>query len=114
MKKIVVLAVAAMVMFSGVSFAQGHKKNQKKAPLTVEQMAERRTNRLKKHLQLNDKQAALVYEIELTRIKENRELTQELKESKQKANKKMREVLTEEQMKQFRALNQKAKTAPEK
>ena len=71
MKRKIFAAVMALGLMIGSSaFAQQDKPEAPKERMTVEQMAQKRTERMTEQLKLNEAQAKQVYEINLQQIKQ--------------------------------------------
>ncbi len=71
-KSIFAVAIAALMMMSVSVSAQGQKaaSNAPQAKPTVEQVAQHRTDMMKKNLNLSDAQAKKIYDLNLKRAKE--------------------------------------------
>lgn len=89
----------ALCLMAGTgAFAQ----QQKTAPMTkerptVEQMAQRQTERMTEKLKLNDAQAKQVYEINLAQIKQMQAQKEQMRAARNAEAEKMKSILTTEQ-----------------
>lgn len=99
MKKRIFAAVMALCLMAGTgAFAQ----NTKRAPMpkerpTVEQMAQRMTDRMTRELQLTETQAKQVYEVNLAQIKQMQAQREQMRAARQAEAEKMKGILTTEQ-----------------
>lgn len=99
MKKQIFAAVTALCLMAGTSvFAQ----KQNRAPMpkerpTVEQMAQRMTERMTDQLKLTDAQAKQVYEINLGQIKQMQAQREQMRAARAAEAEKMKSILTTEQ-----------------
>jgi CHASE3 domain sensor protein len=110
------VAVLALVSSAGIGFAQGQKGN-----FDPEAMAEKRVAAMKERLKLTDDQVPKVKAIILESAKKQREIMQkygppqqgqpmsedarnELTKSREDSNKKMAEVLTQDQMAEYQKM----------
>lgn len=99
MKKQIFAAAMALCLMAGTSvFAQ----KQNRAPMpkerpTVEQMAQRMTERMTDQLNLTDAQAKQVYEINLGQIKQMQAQREQMRAARTAEAEKMKSILTTEQ-----------------
>ena len=111
MKKLIIISLASLFLMAGTCV---EANAQKKEPPTVEQMAQRRTDRMVEKFQLNEEQAKKVYEINKEFIEENRKIQERQKQIKKEMNQDMREVLTPQQFKAWKAAQAPKGKAPAK
>ncbi len=81
----------------------------KREPLTTEQMARRRAERMGKELKLDTKQIEAVYEVNLNQMKLQQAQQAEKKKIRQEENTEMKKILTEDQYKQWMELRRPAR-----
>lgn len=99
MKKRIFAALMAFCLMAGTSaFAQ----NTKKAPMpkerpTVEQMAQRQTERMTQKLKLTEAQAKQVYDLNLQQIKQMQSMREQMRAARNAEAEKMKSILTTEQ-----------------
>lgn len=99
MKKKIFAAAMALCLMAGTSaFAQQQKTApQTKERPTVEQMAQRQTERMTERLKLTDAQAKQVYEINLAQIKQMQAQREQMRAARNAEAEKMKSILTTEQ-----------------
>lgn len=103
MKKRIFAVAAALCLMAGTgAFAQEAKPAAapKERP-TVEQMAQRMTERMQKELKLTDAQAKEVYNLNLQQIKEMQAMREKMREARKAEAEKMKSILTTEQFMQW-------------
>lgn len=103
MKKRIFAVAAALCLMAGTgAFAQEAKPAAapKERP-TVEQMAQRMTERMQKELKLTDAQAKEVYNLNLQQIKEMQAMREKMREARKAEAEKMKSILTTEQFVQW-------------
>ena len=99
MKKRIFAVAAALCLMAGTgAFAQEAKPAAapKERP-TVEQMAQRMTERMQKELKLTDAQAKEVYNLNFQQIKEMQAMREKMREARKAEAEKMKSILTTEQ-----------------
>ena len=108
MKKRIFAVAAALCLMAGTgAFAQEAKPAAapKERP-TVEQMAQRMTERMQKELKLTDAQAKEVYNLNLQQIKEMQAMREKMREARKAEAEKMKSILTTEQFVQWSQMQQ--------
>ena len=103
MKKRIFAVAAALCLMAGTgAFAQEAKPAAapKERP-TVEQMAQRMTERMQKELKLTDAQAKEVYNLNFQQIKEMQAMREKMREARKAEAEKMKSILTTEQFVQW-------------
>ena len=103
MKKRIFAVAAALCLMAGTgAFAQEAKPAAapKERP-TVEQMAQRMTERMQKELKLTDAQAKEVYNLNFQQIKEMQAMREKMQEARKAEAEKMKSILTTEQFMQW-------------
>lgn len=103
MKKMIFTAAMALCLLAGTSvFAQDKKSamTPKERP-TVEQMAQRMTDRMTKELKLNEAQAKQVYDLNYQQVKEMQAMREKMRAAKKAEAEKMKSILTTEQFMQW-------------
>jgi protein CpxP len=103
MKKRIFAVAAALCLMAGTgAFAQEAKPAAapKERP-TVEQMAQRMTERMQKELKLTDAQAKEVYNLNFQQIKEMQAMREKMQEARKAEAEKMKSILTTEQFVQW-------------
>lgn len=107
MKKSIFAVIATLCMMIGTGASAQNKPMQsrmmKERP-TVEQMAQRKTDRMKEQLALTDEQAAQVYKYNLQQIKEMQMQREQMRKAQQAETAKMKSILTPEQFKQWQEM----------
>jgi len=114
-KLFTIIGLGIILATSSTTYAQGHKKEHEgKENLTVEQKAQKRTDKMTKQLKLTDKQATEAYDIHLKHIKEMDKIHSEMKALKAKAKAQresskleMDKILTTEQKAKAKELHEK-------
>ena len=114
MKKRIFAVAAALCLMAGTgAFAQeakpaappqGRPPTMTAAPKerpTVEQMAQRMTERMQKELKLTDAQAKEVYNLNFQQIKEMQAMREKMREARKAEAEKMKSILTTEQFVQW-------------
>ena len=99
MKKRIFAVAAALCLMAGTgAFAQEAKPAAapKERP-TVEQMAQRMTERMQKELKLTDAQAKEVYNLNFQQIKEMQAMREKMREARKAEAEKMKSILSTEQ-----------------
>jgi len=99
MRKSIFAAVTALCLMAGSeAFAQrAAKKPMTKQCPTVEQMAQRMTDRMSRELDLTEAQIKQVYEINLRQVQQMQALRRQMRESRQAEAEKMKGILSTEQ-----------------
>lgn len=108
MKKRIFAVAAALCLMAGTgAFAQEAKPAAapKERP-TVEQMAQRMTERMQKELKLTDAQAKEVYNLNFQQIKEMQAMREKMREARKAEAEKMKSILTTEQFMQWSQMQQ--------
>ena len=108
MKKRIFAVAAALCLMAGTgAFAQEAKPAAapKERP-TVEQMAQRMTERMQKELKLTDAQAKEVYNLNFQQIKEMQAMREKMREARKAEAEKMKSILTTEQFVQWSQMQQ--------
>ena len=103
MKKRIFAVAAALCLMAGTgAFAQEAKPAAapKERP-TVEQMAQRMTERMQKELKLTDAQAKEVFNLNFQQIKEMQAMREKMREARKAEAEKMKSILTTEQFVQW-------------
>lgn len=103
MKKRIFAVAAALCLMAGTgAFAQEAKPAAapKERP-TVEQMAQRMTERMQKELKLTDAQAKEVYNLNFQQIKEMQAMREKMQEARKAEAEKIKSILTTEQFVQW-------------
>ena len=110
MKKLMTtLGMGLMIALISPAVAQNNDKPQHKKfkEMTVEERAQKRTDRMTKQLELSDDQAKKVYKINLEHAKKMEELRKQRKAQNEKTKAEMDKVLTDEQKKKAEELRKK-------
>lgn len=108
MKKRIFAVAAALCLMAGTgAFAQEAKPAAapKERP-TVEQMAQRMTERMQKELKLTDAQAKEVFNLNFQQIKEMQAMREKMREARKAEAEKMKSILTTEQFMQWSQMQQ--------
>lgn len=108
MKKIFLMAALAMMTFQQIN-AQVEGKRRERKPLTTEQKVERQVQHLTKTLELSADQVKSISSIVEKFYKETSELqrnSDEMKTAREKMNKDIEAVLTQDQATKFKEMNQ--------
>lgn len=104
MKKRIFAAVAALCLLAGTSvLAQNNRKpgtTPRERP-TVEQMAQKQTERMTEALKLTEAQAKQVYEVNLQQIKEMMAQREQMRAARKAEAERMKSILTTEQFVQW-------------
>ena len=114
MKKRIFAVAAALCLMAGTgAFAQEAKPAAapKERP-TVEQMAQRMTERMQKELKLTDAQAKEVYNLNFQQIKEMQAMREKMRETRKAEAEKMKSILTTEQFMQWSQMQQQQMRMP--
>lgn len=103
MKKKIFAAAMALCLMAGTSaFAQDKKPaTAPKERPTVEQMAQRMTERMQKDLKLTEAQAKEVYNVNFQQMKEMMAMREKMAEARKAEAEKMKSILTTEQFVQW-------------
>lgn len=103
MKKRIFAAAMALCLLAGTNaFAQNQKKGRTHKEIqTVEQMAQRKTDRMKEKLNLSEEQTKQVYEFNLQEIKQMQSMREQMRAARQAEAEKMKAILTPEQYAQW-------------
>lgn len=109
-----IFAIALMFCLMAGAMAVAQEQRQKaqagkKETLTSEQMARRRAEHMGKELKLDAKQIEAVYEVKLNTMKREQAQQAEKKKIKQDETAQMKQILTEEQYKQWNELRRPAR-----
>lgn len=108
MKKLFLMAALAMMTFQQIN-AQVEGKKRERKPLTTEQKVERQVQHLTKTLELSADQVKSISSIVEKFYKETSELqrnSDEMKTAREKMNKDIEAVLTQDQATKFKEMNQ--------
>lgn len=94
----------ALCLLAGTgAFAQNQNKGRMHREMpTAEQMAQRKTDRMKEKLNLNEQQTKQVYEYNLQEVKEMQSMHQQMRAARQAEAEKMKSILTPEQYEQWK------------
>jgi len=105
MKKRIFAVAAALCLTggadSGAPTGDPHAAAAPKERPTVEQMAQRMTERMQKELKLTDAQAKEVYNLNFQQIKEMQAMREKMREARKAEAEKMKSILTTEQFVQW-------------
>ena len=104
MKKKIFAAAMALCLIAGTSgaFAQdGKPEAARRERPTVEQMAQRMTERMEKELKLTEAQAKQVYDVNFQQIKEMMAQREKMQQARKAEAEKMKSILTTEQFVQW-------------
>lgn len=103
MKKRIFAAAMALCLLAGTNaFAQNQKKGRMHKEIqTVEQMAQRKTDRMKEKLNLSEEQTKQVYDFNLQEIKQMQSMREQMRAARQAEAEKMKAILTPEQYAQW-------------
>lgn len=93
--------MALCLMVGTSAFAQQNKPDAPKERPTVEQMAQRMTDRMTEQLKLNDAQSKQVYAINLAKVKEMQAQREKMEAARKAEAEKMKSILTTEQFMQW-------------
>lgn len=107
MKKLLLMAALAVMCLQQVNAQQNDKRRERK-PLTTEQIVERRVNQLTKSLELSEDQVKKITSLMENFYKETSGLqrnSEEMKTAREKLNKDIEAVLTQDQATKFKELN---------
>lgn len=106
MKKRIFAAVMALCLMSGTSaFAQDATKDQMpRQKMTAEQMAQKKTDKMKEALKLNDEQTKQVYAHNLQQVKDMQAHREQMRAAHKAEMEKMKSVLTPEQYEQWKQM----------
>lgn len=99
-QRIFAVAAALCLLAAPGAFAQNHNRKPGQTPKerpTVEQMAQRRTERMTKELELNEKQAKEVYAINLQQLQQMEAHRAQMSKERQAEAARMKSVLTADQ-----------------
>lgn len=94
----------ALCLLAGTgAFAQNQNRGrmQKQQP-TAEQMAQRKTDRMKDKLNLTEQQTKEVYEFNLQEVKQMQSMREQMRAARQAEAEKMKSILTPEQYEQWK------------
>lgn len=104
-KNIFAVAAAFCLMLGTGAFAQNGKQQGERRPMpTAEQMAQRKTDRMKEKLNLTDAQVEQVYVYNLEQIKQMESLRERMRADRQAEAEKMKSILTPEQYAQWQQM----------
>ena len=99
------MAAAFCLMLGTGAFAQNGKQQGERRPMpTAEQMAQRKTDRMKEKLNLTDAQVEQVYAYNLQQIKEMETQRERMRADRQAEAEKMKSILTPEQYAQWQQM----------
>lgn len=103
MKKRIFAAVMALCLMAGTgAFAQNQNRQRMRREMpTAEQMAQRKTDRMKEKLNLTEEQTRQVYDYNLQEIKQMQSMREQMRAARQAEAEKMKSILTPEQYKQW-------------
>lgn len=103
MKKKIFAALTALCLMAGTSvFAQTNKmQTTPRERPTVEQMAQRMTERMTKELKLSEAQTKQVYDVNLQQVKEMMAMREKMQAAKKAEAEKMNSILSTEQFMQW-------------
>lgn len=101
-KKIFAAAVALCLMAGTGAFAQNQNQQRMRRDMpTAEQMAQRKTDRMKEKLNLTEEQTKQVYDYNLQEVKQMQSMREQMRAARQAEAEKMKSILTPEQYKQW-------------
>ena len=100
MKKRIFAVAAALCLMAGTGAFAQEAAAPKERP-TVEQMAQRMTERMQKELKLTDAQAKEVFNLNFQQIKEMQAMREKMREARKAEAEKMKSILTTEQFVQW-------------
>lgn len=107
MKKSIFMVVATFCMMIGTGVSAQNKPVQsrmmKERP-TAEQMAQRKTDRMKEKLSLTEEQTVQVYDYNLQQIKEMQVQREQMRAARQAEEAKMKAILTPEQFEKWQEM----------
>lgn len=103
MKKRIFAAAMALCLMAGTGvFAQSQNQQRMRREMpTVEQMAQRKTDRMKEKLNLTEEQTKQVYDYNLQEIKQMQSMRQQMRAARQAEAEKMKAILTPAQYEQW-------------
>lgn len=95
MKKMIFAAAMALCLLAGTSvFAQGMKNRES---MTVEQMAQKKTDKMTKELMLNEQQSKQLYDLNLQQMQQMKAEGEKAKMDRKAEMEKVKSILTPEQ-----------------
>ena len=101
-KQIFAAAMALCLMATTTLFAQDPKSQaEPKTPPTIEQIAERMTQRMTEQLKLTEAQTKQVYELNLAQIKQMKAIREKMEAARQAQAEEMKKILSTEQFMQW-------------